>query len=159
LDFPQRVYTQDEVKKAKELIDRGYKHQIHVKGSPAFKEKVKQALELVKTAGYLDFLRTYIRNIEEIDGLTQLRQADAAIWANAYAVESPVDAASLFVQKASHMKEYLEGQLYYGGEAEKRSFDLRKEFLEALKQKTKDKQVVAECERLLKIWKESSLVY
>ncbi|MDI6847018.1 MAG: hypothetical protein QMD23_02665 [Candidatus Bathyarchaeia archaeon] len=60
---------------------------------------MKQALKLVKTAGYYNFLRTYLRSIVEIDGLTQLREADAAIWANKYAMENPVDAASLFIQK------------------------------------------------------------
>ena len=120
---------------------------------------MKQALKLIKTAGEYDFLRTYIRSIIEIDGLTQLREADAAIWANKYTVENPVDAASVLVQKASHMKEYVEGKLYYGGEAEKRSVERRKQFLETLKEKTREKGVKEECERLLNLWNESSLVY
>jgi len=159
LSFPDRVYTAEEVNEAKELIDKGYKHNVAVKGSSTFSEKVKQALELVKTAGYHDFLRTYIRSIEEIDGLTQLHVADVAIWANRYAVENPVDAASVFVQKAHHMKEYLEGMLYYGGQAEKRSNRKRVEFLEALRSRSKEKEVVAECERLIQLWRESSLIY
>ena len=57
----------------------------------------------------------------EIDGITQLRETEVAIWANKFAVENPVDFASLIIQKAYHMKEYLEGELYYGGNAEKRS--------------------------------------
>jgi hypothetical protein len=57
------------------------------------------------------------------------------------------------------MKEYLESKLYYGGAAEKRSNEKRIEFLEALKRKSKDKTVIEECEKLLKMWKESSLVY
>jgi hypothetical protein len=155
LEFPKRVYTEEEVKKAKELVDKGYKHCLRAKGSPTFKQKVSQALKLVKTASYYKFLRTYIRRINEIDGLTQLREADAAIWANKYAVENPVDAASLFVQKANHMKEYLEGKLYYGGAAEKRSVDKRIEFLETLKKRTRKKEVREECERLLSSWSES----
>jgi hypothetical protein len=155
LDFPKRVYTVEEVKKAKELIDEGYKHRLRVKGSLNFKQKVKQVIKLVKTAGYYDFLRTYIRSIIEIDGLTQLREAEAAIWANKYAVENPVDAASLFIQKSNHMKEYLEGKLYYGGEAEKRSVEKRVEFLEVLKKKSQKKEVKQECERLLSSWSES----
>ena len=155
MEFPKRIYTGEEVKKAKELIDEGYKHRLRVKGSLNFKQKVKQVIKLVKTAGYYDFLRTYIRRIIEIDGLTQLREAEAAIWANKYAVENPVDAASLFVQKANHMKEYLEGKLYYGGEAEKRSVEKRIEFLEVLKRKSQEKEVREECERLLKFWSES----
>ena len=75
------------------------------------------------------------------------------------AVENPVDAASMFVQKANSMKEYVESKLYNGGEAEKRSYGKRKEFLKILKNKSSGKQVIDECERLLKMWRESSLVY
>ena len=159
MEFPKRVYTREDVQKAKEIIDKGYKHRLRVKGSLDFKQKAKQALKLIKTAGYYDFLRTYIRNIVEINGLTQLREAEASIWANRYAVENPVDAASLFVQKANHMKEYLEGKLYYGGEAEKRSVKKRIQFLETLKKKSHEKDVKEECERFLNLWSESSLVY
>ena len=155
MEFPKRVYTDEEVKKAKELVDKGYKHRLRVKGSPNFTEKVKQALKLVKKAGYYEFLRTYIRRIIEIDGFTQLREAEATIWANKYAVENPVDAASLFVQKANHMKEFIEGKLYFGGEAEKRSVEKRIEFLKALKRKSRKKEVRDECERLLSSWGES----
>ena len=122
-------------------------------------QKVNQALELIKTAGYYDFLRTYLRKIMEIDGITQLRETEVAIWANKFAVENPVDVASLFVQKAYHMKEYLEGELYYGGNAEKRSVAKRIEFLQILKEKTSDKAVKEECERLLEMWRESSLAF
>jgi len=159
MEFPERVYTEEEVKKAKELIDEGYMHRLRVKGSPNFKQKMRETLKLIKTAGYYDFLRTYIRSITEIDGLTQLHESDAVIWANKYAVENPIDAASLFIQKANHMKEYLEGKLYYGGEAEKRSIKKRIEFLEILKRKSRSKEVKEECERLLKLWSESSLIY
>jgi hypothetical protein len=159
LEFPRRIYTGEEVQKAKELIDKGYKHSLRINGSEVFKNKVRQALGLVRAAGYYDFLRTYVRSITEIDGLTQLHEADAVIWANKYAVENPVDAASLFVQKANHMEEYLEGKLYYGGEAEKRSVAKRIEFLKILKDRSTEKDVVGECERLLKFWSDSSLVY
>jgi hypothetical protein len=159
LKFPERVYTAEEVKTAKELIDKGYKHRLTVKGSPSFKQKVTKTLELVKTAGYYEFLRTYIKQIIEIDGLTQLRETEATIWANKFAVENPVDAASLFIQKTSQMKEYIEGELYYGGTAEKRSVEKRKEFLEALKNKSKAQEAKEECERLLKMWEDSSLAY
>jgi hypothetical protein len=159
LEFPEKVYTTEEVKTAKALIDQGYKHNLTVEGSGGFKEKVNQALELIKTACYYDFLRTYIRLIMEIDGITQLRETEADIWANTFAVENPVDAASLFIQKAYHMKEYLEGELYYGGNAEKRSVAKRVEFLEALKNQSKDENVKAECQRLLQMWEESSLAF
>ena len=155
MEFPKRIYTGEELKKAKELIDKGYKHRLKVKGSPIFKQKVSQALKLIKAVGYYDSLRTYIHSIIEIDGLTQLREAEAAIWANKYAVENPVDAASLFIQKANHMKEFIEGKLYFGGEAEKRSVEKRIEFLKALKRKSRKKEVRDECERLLSSWSES----
>ena len=159
MDFPERIYTEEEVKKAQALINTGYKHDLKVKGSSTFQKKVRKALELVKNADYYDFLRTYIRCIEEIDGLTQLRQAEATIWTNDYAVKNPVDAASLFVQKASQMKEYLENKLYYGGSAEKRSDEKRIEFLKTLKRKSHERIVVNESERLLEMWKDSSLAY
>jgi hypothetical protein len=159
LKFPGRVYTAEEIKTAKELRDKGYKHRLTVKGSPSFKQKVTKTLELVKTAGYYEFLRTYIKQIIEIDGLTQLRETEATVWANKFAVENPIDAASLFIQKTSQMKEYIEGELYYGGAAEKRSVEKRKEFLEVLKNKSKAQEVKEECERLLKMWEDSSLAY
>lgn len=159
MTFPERVYTTDEVRRAKELVDKGYKHEIVVKGTTDFKRKVERALQLIKVAGYYDFFRTYLRSIVGVDGLTQLREADAAIWMNDYAVENPVDAASLLVQKANTMKDYLEGKLHYGGTAEKRSVKKRIDFLEALKARSKEKEVVAECERLLQFWSESSLAY
>jgi hypothetical protein len=159
MKFPERVYTEKEVKTARELTEKGYKHNLTVEGSPNFKQKVNQALELTKTADYYEFLRTYIRQITEIDGLTQLRETEAVIWANKFAVENPVDAASLFIQKANHMKEYLEGELYYGGTAEKRSVEKRIHFLEVLKDKSQDEKVKEECARLLQMWEDSSLAY
>jgi len=158
-EFPEKVYTEQEHKQAKNLIDSGYKHKIAVHGEPAFTTKVDKALELVKAADLYDFLRTYIRQIKEIDGLTQLRETEVAIWANKFAVENPVDFASLLIQKAHHMKEYLEGELYYGGASEKRTVQKRIEFLELLKLKTTDTSVKEECERLLEMWRESALAY
>ena len=158
--FPQRLYTTKEVHAAKILIIQGYKHDlIVVDGTDDFKVKVSQALACLKVAGYYDFFRTYIREITEIDGITQLRETEVALWANQYAVDNSVDAASLFVQKAYSMKEYLDGELYYGGNAEKRSILKRIEFLNALKEKTVDSTMVQECQRLLDLWSESSLSF
>ena len=159
LDFPEKVYTEQEHKKAKQLIDAGFRHELEVIGNPDFSGKVQRALELAKVAGYDDFLRTYLREIKEIDGITQLRETEVAIWANKFAVENVVDFASLLVQKAHHMKEYLEGELYYGGASEKRTVQKRMEFLECLKTKTSDSTVKEECERLLEMWRESALAY
>jgi hypothetical protein len=159
LKFPERVYTEKEVKTARELVKNGYKHVLTVEGSPKFKQKVNQALELVKTAGYYEFLRAYIRQIKEIDGITQLREAEAGMWANKFAVENPVDAASILIQKAHQMQEYLEGELYYGGNAEKRSVEKRIHFLEVLKEKSQDENVKKECARLLQMWADSSIAF
>ena len=159
MSFPDRIYTTDEVKNAKALVDQGYKHNLIVEGSIEFKDKVHQALQLIKTAGYYDFFVAHIRKIVEIDGITQLRETEVEIWAGKFAVENPVDAASLFIQKAYHMQEYLEGKLYYGGNAEKRSVAKRIEFLQRLKEETKDNSTKEECERLLEMWKDSSLVF
>ena len=159
MSFPDRVYTTEEVKNAKMLVDQGYKHSLTIEGTPEFTQKVNQVVGKIKTAGYFDFLRTYIKKIVEIDGITQLRETEVAIWATKFAVENPVDAASLFIQKAYHMKEYLEGELYYGGNAEKRSVAKRIEFLQVLKDKTNDIAIKEECERLLEMWKDSSLAF
>lgn len=159
MKFPEKVYTTDEVEKAKKLIDEGYKHELKVEGTPEFTEKVNQSLDLLKIVGYYELLRTYIREITEIDGLTQLRETEAVIWANKFAVENPVDAASLFIQKVNHMKEYLEGKEYYGGQAEKRSIDKRIGFLEKLKKESKNKNIKDECKRLLQMWEDAALVY
>ncbi len=158
MGFPEKIYTRREIEEAKSLIDGGYRHQIKVIGSPEFKLRVEESLKLVEAAGYYDFLRKYIRRIEEIDGLTQLREAEATIWTNKYAVKNPVDAASLFIQKANHMKDFLEGRLYYGGVAEKRSIQKRMEFLRELMSKSRDERVKEECERLLRLWDESILL-
>ncbi len=159
VNFPEIVYNDEEVKIAKSLVDNGFKHELIIEGSSDFEEKINHALQLIKTAGFFDFLVTYIKKIMEIDGITQLRETEVAIWANKFAVENPVDAASLIIQKAYHMKEYLEGELYYGGNAEKRSVAKRVEFLEALRDKSKDEDIKEECARLLQLWKESSLAF
>lgn len=156
MSFPDKTYTKREVKIAKEMVDNGYKHDLQISGGSDFTWKVKDAIEHVKTAGYYDYLRTYIRSIVEIDGMTQLRQAEVSIWANKFAVDNPIDAASLFIQKAFSMSEYLQGKLYYGGTAEKRSIKKRTEFLETLKETSTDKEIKEECQRLLSLWQDNS---
>jgi len=151
------LYTIKEIREAKELINKGYKHDLMIDGTVDFKNKVNTALEYLKIAGYYDFFRTYIKEVTEVDGITQLRETEISIWTNQYAVENPVDAASLLVQKAYSAKEYLDGELYYGGNAEKRSIVKRVEFLQALEEKTEDSNVKHECQRLFNLWSESSL--
>ncbi len=153
MGFPERVYTTKEVKKARVSIEKGHKHNLQVTGNPDFKSKTEEALELIKTAEYFDFLRTYIRQIREIDGLSQLREAEVAIWANKYAVADPVEAAGFIVQKAQQMKDFVEGELYYD-KGETKAVEKRIEFLRALKNRSKDKVVKKKCEENLKKWAE-----
>ncbi|MEM2102446.1 MAG: hypothetical protein QXM22_02895 [Candidatus Bathyarchaeia archaeon] len=155
MSFPKRVYTVDEVQKARALIEKGWKHRLQVKGSIEFKRKVEEALALIKTAGYYDFLRTYIREIVEIEGFSQLREAEVAIWVDKITLSDIIDAASLFIQKAQQMKDFLEGRLYYG-QGETRAVKTRLEFLEALKKRAEDDDIRKRCEEKLKKWAEST---
>ncbi|MCW4053245.1 MAG: hypothetical protein NWE78_08585 [Candidatus Bathyarchaeota archaeon] len=157
--FPDRVYTEDEVEKARKLVEAGHKHQLTIEGSPYFKEEVEKALKHVKTAEFYDFLRTYIKQIVEIDGFSQLRESEAAIWANLHLLKNLVEAAGFFIQKAWQMKEFLEGKLYYGGAAEARSIEKNLEFLRTLKSKSNDYSVKDECDRLLRRWADSTFVF
>ena len=156
--FPERVYTRDEVEQARKLVEAGYKHRISAKGTPSFRKRVRNALQHVKKAGFYDFLRAYIGQIVEIDGFSQLRESEAAIWANAQLLNAPVEAAGFFVQKAYQMNEFLEGKLYYGGAAEARSVEKRIEFLESLKRRSNNILVKKECVDRLKQWAESTFI-
>ncbi len=40
MSFPDRVYTTEEVKNAKTLVDQGYKHSLIVEGTHEFTQKV-----------------------------------------------------------------------------------------------------------------------
>jgi hypothetical protein len=156
MDFPERVYTKDEVKKARELIEKGYKHELKAEGSPEFVARVEEALKLIRTAGYYEFLRTYIRVIREIEGLSQLREQEAAIWFHVKALDDPVDDAGFMIQKTQQMKDFIEGRLYYET-AEIRAVNKRLELLEALRDKTEDPAIKSKCEQQLKRWKEQPL--
>lgn len=156
--YPKRVYTVDEVQKARDLIKQGWKHRLRVKGSQEFRQKTKEAIRLVKTAGYYDFLRTYIREIGEIEGFSQLREAEVAIWANKEILIDPVDAASFLIQKAQQMKDFLENKPYYGGQGEINAVNKRLEFLETLKTKSRQQNIKKRCEELLKNWADSTFL-
>jgi hypothetical protein len=154
MTFPERVYTVEEVRKARVLIEKGYRHRLRLRGSKEFRQKVKEALQLIKTADYKDFFRIYIRKIMEIDGFSQLRTEEVSIWANKYTVAEPVDAASYFIQKAQQMKDYLEGRLYYD-KGELNAIKKRIQFIETLRDKSKNREIKEKCEELLKRWNET----
>ena len=158
MEFPERVYTQKEVEKARALLQKGYKHKLKIQGSQQFKDKMKQVLKLIKTADYYDFLRTYIRQIIEIEGISQLREADAVIWANMSTLGDLIDAASYAVQKAQQMKDYLEGNLYYGT-GENTAMEKRLEFMKTLRDKSKSAEIRKRCEELLREWDETKIKY
>ena len=153
MDFPERVYTKDEVKQARELIEKGYKHDLKAKGSPEFVAKVEKALNLIKTAGYYDFLRTYISLIREIEGLSQLREEESSVWFNVKALDDPIDDAGFIIQKTQQMKDFIEGRLYYET-AEIRAVNKRIEFVEALRDKTDNSEIKKRCEENLNKWNE-----
>lgn len=145
------------MQKAKKPEERK-KHRLRVMGSSQFKDKVKEALKLIKTAKYYDFLRTNIKRIVEIDGLSQLREEEAFIWANKYTVADSIEAAGYFIQKTEQMKTYLEGKPYFGGIAEAKTTEKRIEFLQELKNKSRRKNVRERCEEALKRWDESKFL-
>ena len=153
MDFPDRVYTVEELIKARSLLEKGYKHTLKVDGSSNFVDKVEEALQLIKTAGYYDFLRTYVRTIREIEGLSQLREQEVAIWFNVKALDDPIDDAGFLIQKAQQMKDFIEGRLYYET-GEVRAVNKRIEFIEALRDKTSDPAIKERCEENLKKWTE-----
>jgi len=153
MDFPERVYTKEEVDKARKLIEKGYKHDLKLKGNLEFVAKVEEALKLIKTAGYYEFLRTYIRAIREIEGLSQLREEEAAIWFNVKALDDPIDDAGFIIQKTQQMKDFIEGRLYYET-AEIKAVNKRLEFVETLKNKTDNPTLKSRCEENLKRWNE-----
>lgn len=132
-------------------MQKGYKHALVVQGTPQFKERMNQVIDLVKSAGFYEFLRTYIREIVEIEGFSQLHEADAALWANMPMMSDLVNAASYVVQKAQQMKDYLEGNLYYE-KGEARAIEKRLEFLKVLGSKSESPEIKERCEQLLKEW-------
>jgi hypothetical protein len=158
MEFPERVFTEEEVKQAKGLIEKGYRHKLHVTGSQEFKKKMTEVLDLIRTAGYYEFLTTYIREIKEIEGLSQLHEADVVIWANMQMLVDPIDAASYIVQKTQQMKDYIEGRLYYGA-GEMAAIEKRLEFLEKLKQKSQSNEVKQRCDELLKQWEDTKMMF
>lgn len=156
--FPEKIYSEEQIKKARELIEKGYRHDIKVEGNRKFIEKVKESLRLIEVAGYTDFMRRYIRRIVEKPGFSQLRENELTIWANKYTVSDPVEAASFWIQKAEQTRLYIEREMHVGGEAEAKTLNKRIQFLCALRDRTKDPKIKEICEKKLKMWSESALL-
>jgi hypothetical protein len=109
------------------------------------------------TAGYYDFLITYIRRISQVDGISQLREADATIWLNNYVIKEPFEGARFIIQKTEQMKDYLAGNLYYISR-ETAAIEKSIIFLERLRNNLKDEDLRSKCDGILRQWKEAKIV-
>jgi len=130
---------------------------MRIVGSPTFKNSVKEILTLIRKAGYHNFLRTYIRTIAEIDGVSQLREAEATIWLNTDMVKDIVEGARFIIQKTEQMKDYLAGEQYYEkGELStvKKSID----FLQDLRKKRLTEELKKKCDEAIKLWTKETIL-
>ncbi len=155
--FPERIYTVEELLEARKALEEGHKHELKVVGNAEFTRKVEEVLNLIKVASYYDFVRTYIREISEVSGLSQLREAEATIWLNDVVLRNPFEGARFIVQKAEQMKSYIDGKDYYRlGEL----YAVRKSvvFLEKLMNSVEDQDSKAKCEAILRQWREARIV-
>lgn len=157
MGFPKRIYTLEEFAKARKCVEEGYRHSIRIVGSTAFKDRVGEMLKLIRKAGYYDYLRTYIRQIMEIDGVSQLREAEATIWLNSVTVKEVVEGARLIVQKTEQMKDYLSGEKYYE-KGELSTINKSVEFLKTLVRKRLDKKLRRSCEEAIKLWTKETVL-
>ena len=151
MSFPERIYTQDELEKARVAVESGYRHDIRVIGNPQFNNKVSPIMELIRLSGYQELLRTFIREIRQIEGVSQLRETEASIWLNQKTLENPIEGARFIMQKAFQMESYIKGEAWYiMGElpAVRRSID----FLRELRNRLKDTELRAKCSQVLDEW-------
>jgi hypothetical protein len=56
------------------------------------------------------------------------------------------------------MKDYLEGEPYFGGTAEATAVEKGIDFLKALKSKSKDALIGKQCEKALQLWEDSKFL-
>ena len=153
MSFPQHVYTLEEFKAARQAIANGYKHQLKITGSQGFRQRILKVLRLIEVAGYSEFLRTYIREIQEVNGLGQLREADATIWLSDLHLSDPIEGARFVIQKALQMQAYLEGRPWYNlGELPATRGSIQ--FLCQLREKLKDEKEKAQCDENIRRWTE-----
>lgn len=157
LEFPERIYTLEEFARARKCLEGGYRHRLRMVGSPAFKDRVREMLTLIRKAGYYDYLRTYVRLIMEIDGVSQLREAEATIWLNSYMVKEAVEGARFIIQKTEQMKDYLSGEQYYE-KGELNAVKKSVEFLQTLMIKKIDKRLRNKCEEAVKLWTKETIL-
>jgi hypothetical protein len=157
LRFPNRIYTLEEFLRARRSIEDGHVHRLRIIGQVNFKDKIKDALTLIKKAKYYRFLRTYIRKICEIEGMSQLREAEASLWLNKHIISNPIECARFIIQKAFQMKAYLDGEKYYlGGELP--AINASIVFLERLEEKLINKKMKKRCKESIRLWTEETIL-
>ena len=157
MEFPDRIYTLEEFKKARTFIDQGHKHRLRIVGSPAFNKIVKQILALIRKADYYDFLRTYIRTITEIDGISQLREAEATIWLNTDMVKNIIEGARFVIQKTEQMKYYLAGEQHFE-KGELPTVNKSVEFLQNLRKKRLTEELKDKCDETIRLWTSKTIL-
>jgi hypothetical protein len=143
--------------KARECVNNGYKHRLTVIGSNDFKEKVKRIKSLLRITDYFDFFRTYIRTIEEIDGISQLRETEATIWLNDVVARKPCDGARFVIQKAYQMQDYLAGKQFYE-KGEMAAIEKSLEFLRLLQEKRIADDLKQQCKFVLDQWTDDQVL-
>ena len=127
MDFPERIYTLDEFREARAAIAEGHKHKLVITGDDSFKEELARILDLIALAGYEEPLRTYIREIRQIEG------------------------ARFVIQKMLQMQAYIEGRSWYIlGELPAVRGSV--EFLRKLRERLKDPELRARCDRVIREW-------
>lgn len=157
MSFPDRIYTIEEFMRARKSIEEGHIHRLRIMGQAAFKYKVKKTLALIKKAKYYTVLRTYIRRICEIEGMSQLRETEATIWLNHHVLNDPIESARFIIQKTYQMKAYLEGEKYYL-KGELPAIDESITFLQKLEEKLIDKKMKTQCNEVIKQWTEKTVL-
>ena len=151
MDFPERIYTLDELKEARTAVAKGHRHKLAITGDDSFKELVARILDLIDLAGYGELLRTYIREIRQIGGISQLRETEASVWLNRLVAEDPIEGARFVVQKVLQMQAYIEGRAWYIlGELPAVRGSV--EFLRKLREQLKDPELRTRCDQVIMVW-------
>jgi hypothetical protein len=143
--------------KARKSIEEGHIHRLRVIGQSTFKNKVKETLSLIKKVKYYTILRTYIRKICEIEGLSQLRETEATIWLNNHVINNPIESARFIIQKTYQMKAYLDGEKYYL-KGELPAINASITFLQKLEKKLINKKLKTQCHEVIKQWTEKTIL-
>jgi hypothetical protein len=151
MGFPERVYTLDEYRKARAAIKNGHRHRLRLVGDVHFRDLVFRILDLIKLAGYDGFLRTYIKQICQIEGISQLRETESSVWMSNVVAQDSLEGARFVTQKTFQMKAYIEGRAwYFSGESAAIKESL--EFLRVLKERLKDPELRTRCEKMIEAW-------